>query len=114
MIRILFLTVFLWMASGCRAREQSVLPQQQPSANQTVSIAPEPSTHRAVAAPPVVQGVNPILWVALEEHLGRTAADSPLNLRSAGGSLLLEDSAGGSWTGPDFSITWRSVPLKTP
>ena len=114
MIRILFLTVFLWMASGCRAREQTLLLQQETSGNQAVSVEPVRLTHRAVAAPPMAQGINPILWVALEQHLGRTAADSPLRLRSAGGALQLEDSAGGSWTGQDFSITWRSVPLKEP
>lgn len=113
MIRILSLVLLLWMASGCRAREQEIVqPSTQPEA---VSRAPvQLPTHAVVPAPPPLSAVNPVLWVALEDHLGKASSAAVLPLRSAGAPITLQDAAGDRWVGSSFTISWRTAPLQTP
>ena len=83
MIRLLTLTLLLCMGLGCRAREQ--VDALQPAVVEPVQRV----THRSVDEPPPVNGLEPVLWVALEDHLGATATAAPLNLRAFAGSLSL-------------------------
>ena len=113
MIRLLTLPLLLFMGLGCRAREQ--FDVVQPSATESVvAELVQRATHRPVADPPPVEGLEPVLWVALEDHLGAAATAAPLNLRASAGSLGLSDATGEQHSGPRFAITWRSVPLARP
>ena len=108
MIRLLTLTLLLCMGLGCRAREQA--DSLQPAVVEPVQRA----THRSVADPPRVEGHEPVLWVALADHLGAAETAAPLNLRAFAGSLSLRDATGEQGSGSGFVITWRSVALSRP
>ena len=113
MIRLLTLTFLLCVGLGCRAREH--VDALQPTLSEPPVVEPaQRTTHRSVADPPPVQGLEPVLWVALEDHLGATATDAPLNLRAFAGLLSLRDAAGEQGIGSGVVITWRSVPLARP
>ena len=113
MIRFLTLTLLLCMGLGCKARED--VATQSPVAVEPAAVEPiQRPTHRSIADPPPIEGPEPVLWVALEDHLGAAATAAPLNLRAFSGSLTLLDATGGQRSGSDFAITWRSVPLGTP
>ena len=88
MIRLLTLTLLLCMGLGCRVREQA--DSLQPAVVEPVQRA----THRSVAAPPRVEGHEPVLWVALADHLGAAETAASLNLRAFAGSLSLRDATG--------------------
>ena len=108
MIRFLTLTLLLCVGLGCRAREQG-------DGLQSAVVEPvQRATHRSIADPPRVEGHEPVLWVALEDHLGAKATAAALNLRAFAGSLTLRDATGEQRMGPGFAITWRSVPLDRP
>mgnify|MGYP004282289333 CR=1 FL=1 len=62
------------MGLGCRAREQA--DSLQPAVVEPVQRV----THRSVADPPQVEGHEPVLWVALEDHLGAAETAAPLHL----------------------------------
>jgi hypothetical protein len=109
MIRLLSLSMLLGLASGCGARELAA-----PSASDEVPVVVAPATHRPVPRPPQLSRAEPVLWVALEDHLGSHPAAMPLQLSSAGAPLTLEDGAGGSWTAASFTVRWRSVALPEP
>ncbi|MCB4407984.1 SpoIID/LytB domain-containing protein [Synechococcus sp. MU1642] len=108
MIRLLTLTLLLCMGLGCRAREQ--VDALQPAVVEPAQRV----THLAVNEPPPVEGHEPVLWVALEDHLGATATAAPLNLRAFAGSLSLRDATGELGSGSGFVITWRNVTLARP
>ena len=108
MIRLLTLTLLICMGLGCRAREQ--VDALQPAVVEPVQRV----THLAVDEPPPVDGPEPELWVALEDHLGATATAAPLNLRAFAGSLSLRDATGELGSDSGFVITWRSVALARP
>ena len=108
MIRLLTLTLLLCMGLGCRAREQA--DSLQPAVVETVQRA----THRSVADPPRVEGHEPVLWVALEDHLGAVETAAPLHLRAFAGSLSLRDATGEQGIDSGFVITWRSVAKAPP
>ncbi|WP_115024758.1 SpoIID/LytB domain-containing protein [Synechococcus sp. UW69] len=113
MIRFLTLTLLLCMGLGCKARED--VATQSPAAVEPAAVEPiQLPTHRSIADPPPIEGPEPVLWVALEDHLGAAATAAPLNLRAFSGSLTLRDATGEQRSGSDFAITWRSVPLGTP
>ena len=113
MIRLLTLTLLLCMGLGCRAREQ--VDALQPTATEPAVEEPvQWATHRSVDDPPPVEGSEPVLWVALEDHLGAAATAAPLNLRAFAGSLILRDATGEQGSGSGFVITWRSVALARP
>ena len=118
MIRLLSLTLLLWIALGCRAREQVDTAQPaviEPGVIEPASVEPiQRATHRSVADPPSVAGSEPVLWVALEDHLGADASAAPLNLRAFAGSLNLRDATGEQWSDSAFAIIWRSAPLPSP
>ena len=80
MIRMLALSVLLWVASGCRAQES-----QQPVESERSKDLQQMLTHRSVAPPPAVMGQQPVLWVSLGAHLGGRADASPLTLTAASG-----------------------------
>ena len=108
MIRLLTLTLLLCVGLGCRAREHS-------DSIQTAVVEPvQRATHRSVADPPPVEGHEPVLWVALEDHLGAAETAAPLNLRAFAGSLSLRDATGVQGSGSDVVITWRNVALDRP
>ncbi|RPF83693.1 MAG: amidase, partial [Synechococcus sp. TMED20] len=107
--RVLPLAVLLAMAAGCRAVELQAEPESAPAAVRAV-----PATHQPVPAPPEATGSSPVLWVSLDDHLGRSGQSPLLTLRSSSGPLMLEDAAGQQWSSPAISIGWRSVPLDTP
>ena len=109
MIRILALSVLLWVASGCRAQES-----QQPVESERSKDLQQMLTHRSVAPPPAVTGQQPVLWVSLGAHLGGRADGSPLTLTAASGNLSLKDRSGRQWSAASVQISWRSVPLETP
>ena len=111
MIRLLSLSMLLGLASGCGAGERAA-PSASPSDGVPVVVAP--ATHRPVPRPPQLSRAEPVLWVALEDHLGSHPAAMPLQLSSAGAPLTLEDGAGGSWTAASFTVRWRSVALPEP
>ena len=108
MIRLLTLTLLLCVGLGCRAREHS--PSLRPAVVEPVQWA----THRPVSDPPPVEGYEPVLWVALEDHLGAVETAAPLNLRAFAGSLSLRDATGVQGSGTDFVIAWRNVALARP
>ncbi len=108
MIRLLTLTLLLCVGLGCRAREQT--DSLQPALVEPVQRA----THRSVADPPPVEGHEPVLWVALEDHLGAAQTAAPLNLRAFAGSLSLRDATGEQGSGSGFVISWRNVALARP
>ena len=108
MIRFLTLTLLLCVGLGCRVREPG--DGLQPAVVEPVQRA----THRSVAAPPRVEGHEPVLWVALGDHLGAKATAAPLNLRAFAGSLSLRDATGEQGIGSGFVITWRSVAKARP
>ena len=113
MIRLLTLTLLLCMGLGCRAREE--VDALQPTETEPAVVEQvQRATHPSVADPPPVEGPEPVLWVALEDHLGAAQTAAPLNLRAFAGSLTLRDVTGEQRTGPGFVITWRSVPLDRP
>jgi len=113
MIRLLTLTLLLCMGLGCRAREQ--VDALQPTVTEPAVVEPvQRATHSSVADPPPVEGPEPVLWVALDDHLGAAASAAPLNLRAFAGSLTLRDATGEQRMGPGFAITWRSMPLDRP
>ena len=106
MIRLLTLTLLLCMGLGCRAREQADAPQ--PTETEPAVVEPvQRVTHRSVADPPRIEGHEPVLWVALEDHLGAAETAAPLNLRAFAGSLSLRDATGEQGSGSGFVITWR-------
>ena len=109
MIRLLALTMLLWVASGCRAQVSPPPLESQRSVD-----VQQPLTHRPVAAPPAVTGRQPLLWVSLAAHLGARADAAPLTLTAASGSLSLEDRSGRRWSAASVQISWRSVPLEQP
>ena len=111
MIRLLSLSMLLGLASGCGAGEQAA-PLQTPSAEVPAVVAP--ATHLSVPRPPQLSRAEPVLWVALEDHLGSHPAAMPLRLSSAGAPLRLEDAAGQTWTAASFTVRWRSVALPDP
>ena len=88
MIRLLMLTLLLCMGLGCRAREQA--DSLQPAVVEPVQRA----THPSVADPPRVDGHEPVLWVALADHLGAAETAAPLKLRAYAGSHSLRDVTG--------------------
>ena len=113
MIRLLSLTLLVCIGLGCRAREQAEAVQStvtEPAVVEPVQAA----THSPVADPPPVEGLEPVLWVALEDHLGAASTAAPLNLRAFAGSLTLRDATGKQHSGSTFAITWRSLPLDRP
>ena len=113
MIRLLTLTLLLCMGLGCRAREE--VDALQPTETEPAVVEQvQRATHPSVADPPPVEGPEPVLWVALDDHLGAAASAAPLNLLAFAGSLTLRDVTGEQRTGPGFAITWRSVPLDRP
>ena len=113
MIRLLTLTLLLCMGLGCRAREQA--DALQPTETEPAVVEPvQRVTHRSVADPPRVEGHEPVLWVALADHLGAAQTAAPLNLRAFAGSLSLRDATGEQGSGSGFVITWRSVALARP
>ena len=113
MIRLLTLTLLLCMGLGCRAREQ--VDAVQSALTEPAVVEPvQRVTHRSVDEPPPVDGLEPVLWVALGDHLGATANAAPLNLRASAGSLSLRDATGELGSGSGFVITWRSIPLARP
>ena len=113
MIRLITLILLLGMGLGCRAREE--VEAQSPAAFEPAAVEPlQRATHRSIAAPPPVEGPEPVLWVALEDHLGATPTAAPLQLRAFAGALTLRDATGEQRSGAGFSITWRSVPLDRP
>ena len=113
MIRLLTLTLLLCMGLGCRAREQA--DALQPTETEPAVVEPvQRVTHRSVADPPRVEGHEPVLWVALADHLGAAQTAAPLNLRAFAGSLSLRDVTGEQGSGSGFVITWRSVALARP
>ena len=109
MIRLLSFSMLLGLACGCGARELAA-----PSASDEVPALVTLATHRQVPRPPQLSRAEPVLWVALEDHLGSHPAAMPLQLSSAGAPLTLEDGAGGSWTAASFTVRWRSVALPEP
>ncbi|BEV35451.1 SpoIID/LytB domain-containing protein [Synechococcus sp. M16CYN] len=104
MIRLLLLPMLLGLISGCGVREL-VTPRPQRTTSNVLA------THRPVPTPPLVSSVAPVLWVALASHLGAQTAAAPLQLRSAGAPMKLFDGSGRSWSGVNFTVRWRSVPL---
>ena len=113
MIRLLTLTLLLCMGLGCRAREQA--DSLQPTVTEPTVVEPvQRATHRSVADPPRVEGHEPVLWVALADHLGAAETAAPLNLRAFAGSLSLRDATGEQGIDSGFVITWRSVALARP
>ena len=103
MIRLLSLTLLVCIGLGCRAREQADAVQStvtEPAVVEPVQAA----THSPVADPPPVEGLEPVLWVALEDHLGATATAAPLNLRAFAGSLSLRDAIGERGIGSGLSL----------
>ena len=59
------------------------LQLSQPTAVEPAAVEPiQRATHRSIADPPPVEGPEPVLWVALEDHLGAAATAAPLNLRA--------------------------------
>ena len=114
MIRLLTLTLLLCMGLGCKAREEEVAAQSPDAVEPAPVEVIQRATHRSIADPPPVEGPEPVLWVALEDHLGAVATAAPLNLRAFAGSLTLRDASGEQRSGSDFVISWRSVPLPTP
>lgn len=108
MIRLLTLTLLFCVGLGCRAREQS--DPLQPAVVEPVQRA----MHRSVADPPPVEGHEPVLWVALEDHLGAAQTAAPLHLQAFAGSLSLRDATGEQSSGSAFVISWRSVALARP
>ena len=90
------------MGLGCKAREEEVAAQSP----DTVEPAPveviQRATHRSIADPPPVEGPEPVLWVALEDHLGAVATAAPLSLRAFAGSLTLRDASGEQRSGSDL------------
>ena len=109
MIRLMALSMLLWVASGCRAQES-----RPPLASQRSEGVQQMLTHRSVAPPPAVTGQQPVLWVSLGAHLGGRADASPLTLTAASGNLSLKDRSGRQWSAASVQISWRSVPLETP
>lgn len=103
--------MLLSLASGCGAREL-VAPQDVPTAEVPAVVVP--ATHRPVPRPPQVTGAEPVLWVALEDHLGSHPAARPLQLTSAGVPLTLEDGTGRRWSAASFTLRWRSEALPAP
>jgi len=113
MIRLLTLTLLLCMGLGCRAREQA--DSLQPTVTEPTLVEPvRRTTHRSVADPPRVEGHEPVLWVALADHLGAAETAAPLNLRAFAGSLSLRDATGEQGIDSGFAITWRSVAKARP
>ena len=113
MIRLLTLTLLLCMGLGCRAREQA--DSLQPTVIEPTLVEPvQRATHRSLADPPRVEGHEPVLWVALADHLGAAETAAPLNLRSFAGSLRLRDATGEQGLGSGFVVTWRSVAKARP
>ena len=103
MIRLLTLTLLLCVGLGCRAREQS--DPLQPTVTEPTLVEPvQRATHRSVADPPPVEGHEPVLWVALEDHLGATPTAAALNLRAFAGSLSLRDATGEQGIGSGLSL----------
>ena len=107
--RVLPLLVLLATAAGCRAVEVQVEPESAPAPVKTVL-----ATHQPVPAPPAARGSSPVLWVSLDDHLGRSGKAPLLTLRSASGPLLLEDASGRTWSSGMLKIGWRRVPLDAP
>ncbi|QEY32539.1 SpoIID/LytB domain-containing protein [Synechococcus sp. RSCCF101] len=68
-------------------------------------------TRRPVPPPPPVDAVSPVLWVALEDQLGRSG---PLVLSAAEGPVTLTDAEGQRWSAPSVRLSWRAVPLDEP
>ena len=113
MIRLLTLTLLLCMGLGCRAREE--VDALQPTETEPAVVEQvQRATHPSVADPPPVEGPEPVLWVALGDHLGAAQTAAPLNLRAFAGSLSLRDATGEQGSGSGFVISWRSVPLDRP
>ena len=113
MIRFLTLTLLLCVGLGCRPREQG--DGLQPTVSEPPVVEPvQRATHRSVADPPRVEGHEPVLWVALADHLGAEATAAALNLRAFAGSLSLRDATGEHGSGSGFVISWRSVALDRP
>ena len=67
-------------------------------------------THRPVPAPPPVDGAQPVLWVALADHLGA----APLQLVAAASVVRLSDASGFQASGQRLSLRWRPKPLSEP
>ena len=109
MIRMLALSVLLWVASDCRAQDSP-----PPLASERSEGVQQMLTHRSVAPPPAVTGQQPVLWVSLGAHLGGRGEASPLTLTAASGNLSLKDRSGRQWSAASMQISWRSVPLVTP
>ena len=107
--RVLPLAFLLAMAAGCRAVELQAEPDSAPAVVPAV-----PVTHQPVPEPPEAIGSSPVLWVSLDDHLGRSSRSPLLTLRSASGPLTLEDATGLRWSSATISISWRSVPLDAP
>ena len=76
--------------------------------------------HWPVPVPPAIQPTDPLLWVALADHLGPRQGSDPaktaaLRLESASGSpLLLTDAAGRRLSAPSLELLWQSLPLRDP
>jgi SpoIID/LytB domain protein len=109
MIRLLSFSMLLGLASGCASSELAA-----PSASDEAPVVVAPATHRSVPRPPQLSRAEPVLWVALQDHLGSHPAAMPLQLSSAGAPLTLEDGAGRSWTAASFTVRWQSVALPEP
>ena len=109
MIRLLSFSMLLGFASGCGSSELAA-----PSPSDEVPVVVATATHRSVPRPPQLSRAEPVLWVALQDHLGSHPAAMPLQLSSAGAPLTLEDGAGRSWTAASFTVRWQSVALPEP
>ncbi|MFQ6539485.1 MULTISPECIES: SpoIID/LytB domain-containing protein [Aphanothece] len=88
----------LLMTTGCRAETVGPPP------------APEPMGW-PVPAPPELDGRNPVLWVALADHL---RPSSPLELRSGSGLLTVVTAEGARFSSNRIVLHWRSLPLDPP
>lgn len=76
--------------------------------------------HWPVPKPPAVSASEPVLWVALADHLGprRPTADpaqgAPLRLVGAAGPLVLTDARGRRLSASTLELQWQWLPLREP
>lgn len=97
----------LLLSGGCRAGQ--VPPP----------LEPPQALHWPVAAPAPLDPKRPVLWVALAARLGPpaggdAAAEPPLRLAAASGSLRLIDAAGRRYMAPQLLLHWQRQPLARP
>jgi SpoIID/LytB domain protein len=123
----LLLAGCLLLPGGCRAASQ---PEGAEAVRDQAAAAP--ALQWPVPPPPRIEASEPVLWVALADHLGpkpepaagsATAATPagrdgagamPLRLRGAAGPLTLIDARGQRFTGDEFTLQWRRQALPQP